>query len=167
MYYNGRLTDCWLTVRLGGSGLGLLRLPEKSVGAGVGGVGDGGGGAGGDPVADDRGRSGRLLQLVGGGGGGLLVEDDGTGAAREKRERKVLRSLSLFLARWKWIAILVASGGSDAQDGRGRREGEGEMSGAKNHRSIARSPPGEQREGTWVGGGESEGRGGRNVRQTE
>ena len=86
---NGRLTDCWLTVRLGGSGLGLLRRPEESVGAGIGGVGDGG--AGGDPVADDRGRGGRLLQLVGG-GGGLLVEDDGPRAAREKRERKVLRS---------------------------------------------------------------------------
>ena len=137
MYYNGRLTDCWLTVRLGGSGLGLLRLPEKSVGAGVGGVGDGGGGAGGDPVADDRGRSGRLLQLVG--GGGLLVEDDGPGAAREKRERKVLRSLSLFLARWKWIAILVASGGSDAQDGRGRREARGRDEWGKKsqeHRSL-------------------------------
>ena len=80
---NGRLTDCWLTVRLGGSGLGLLRRPEESVGAGVG-VGDGGC-AGGDPVSDDRGGGGRLLQLVGG-GGGLLVEDDRPGAAREKEK---------------------------------------------------------------------------------
>ena len=64
--------------------------------------------------------------------GGLLVEDDGPGAAVEKEEkfsgsfsflfaadRKFDTSVVVvLLARWKLIAILVASGGSDAQ---GRR----------------------------------------------
>ena len=59
-----------------------------------------------------------------------------------RRGRKVLRSLSLFSrrspARWKWIAILVASGGSDAHDGEGGGRGGRDEWGKKSqeHRSL-------------------------------
>ena len=113
--------------------LGLLRLPAAEVPVGR------CGGGGGRPVADDGpaaarvGRSGRV------GRGGLLVEDDGAGAA-EKREKGKVGAVFPFAAirkfdgpargagqrpaRWKLIAILVASGGSDAQQ-RKERRGEG------------------------------------------
>ena len=99
--------------------------------------------------------------------GGLLVEDDGPGAAVEKEEkfsgsfsflfaadRKFDTSIVVvLLARWKLIAILVASGGSDAQEGgdewgkksqEHRENGRGEMSGIRQkvRRRTNRPPDG-------------------------